>query len=198
MIFRIGISKTPTVFSRVLNKSTATRKIRRRTMTLMTGAPKKSAARRQSLTKTHSTRTPKRSTAAQKTLVRPTVLNDFKWDSFSNWLMSTNTFYWISGKPGSGKTTLVKHILSSPKTKQYLDVWKTKSVIISHFSWRTGTDMQRNSKGFLLSSLPTIIGQPRSPWDYSLDCTWRTTQRLRFRLVKHRTAIDLPAGYAYL
>ncbi|KAK7735998.1 hypothetical protein SLS63_003516 [Diaporthe eres] len=31
------------------------------------------------------------------------------WDLFSNWLSSTAPVYWISGKPGSGKTTLVKY-----------------------------------------------------------------------------------------
>lgn len=50
------------------------------------------------------------------------VAHDMEWDSFSNWLMSTDTFYWISGKPGSGKTTLVKYIRSSPRTKQCLDI----------------------------------------------------------------------------
>lgn len=33
------------------------------------------------------------------------------WDSFSDWLRSTEPKYWISGKPGSGKTTLMKYLL---------------------------------------------------------------------------------------
>lgn len=31
------------------------------------------------------------------------------WDSFQAWLESDNDFYWISGKPGSGKSTLVSY-----------------------------------------------------------------------------------------
>lgn len=86
-------------------------------------------------------------------------MGSLKWDSFSNWLMSTNTFYWISGKPGSGKTTLVKYILSSQKTKQYLNIWKTDVVIISHFFWRPGSDMQRNTKGLLCSLLFQLLSE---------------------------------------
>lgn len=83
--------------------------------------------------------------------------HDIEWDSFSNWLMSTNTFYWISGKPGSGKTTLVKYILSSPKTKQCLDIWKADAVVVSHFFWRPGSNLQHNTKGLLCSLLWQLL-----------------------------------------
>ncbi|RYP38019.1 hypothetical protein DL766_001201 [Monosporascus sp. MC13-8B] len=39
------------------------------------------------------------------------------WDSFIEWLKSDNDIYWIRGKAGSGKSTLVKFILSNPRTK---------------------------------------------------------------------------------
>ncbi|KAG8162254.1 hypothetical protein KVR01_008019 [Diaporthe batatas] len=38
--------------------------------------------------------------------------SEARWDLFSNWLSSTADTYWISGKPGSGKTTLVKFVIS--------------------------------------------------------------------------------------
>jgi DNA replication protein DnaC len=31
-----------------------------------------------------------------------------RWDSFSDWLKSENRVYWISGKPGSGKSIFRK------------------------------------------------------------------------------------------
>ncbi|RYP31388.1 hypothetical protein DL767_005788 [Monosporascus sp. MG133] len=36
------------------------------------------------------------------------------WDSFVEWLKSDNDMYWISGKAGSGKSTLVRFIVPNP------------------------------------------------------------------------------------
>lgn len=80
-----------------------------------------------------------------------------KWDSFSNWLRSTDTFYWISGKPGSGKSTLVKFILNHPDTKAFLEVWNPGTLIVSHFFWRPGTSLQQNIKGLLFSLLYQLL-----------------------------------------
>lgn len=84
-------------------------------------------------------------------------LSNVNWHSFSNWLRSTDTFYWISGKPGSGKTTLVKYILANPRTRSCLDVWSPRCLIVSHFLWRPGTSMQQNIKGFLCSLLYQLL-----------------------------------------
>ncbi|KAK8116354.1 hypothetical protein PG984_012856 [Apiospora sp. TS-2023a] len=46
------------------------------------------------------------------------------WDSFSDWLRSTGTVYWISGMPGLGKTTLMKYLLNQPELRKYLDLWR--------------------------------------------------------------------------
>lgn len=79
------------------------------------------------------------------------------WDPFSNWLSSTADFYWISGKPGSGKTTLVKYVLRHPKTAAYLDIWSPRALIISHFFWRPGNKMQQSIKGMLCSLLYQLL-----------------------------------------
>lgn len=84
-------------------------------------------------------------------------LSDLQWDSFSNWLRSTGKFYWISGKPGSGKSTLVKFVLNHPDTKTYLGVWQPGALIISHFFWRPGTSLQQNIKGLLCSLLHQLL-----------------------------------------
>lgn len=44
------------------------------------------------------------------------------WDSFCDWLRSTEPVYWVSGKPGSGKTTLMKYLLDHPRTRSFLDL----------------------------------------------------------------------------
>ncbi|KAK8852207.1 hypothetical protein PGQ11_014686 [Apiospora arundinis] len=79
------------------------------------------------------------------------------WDSFSDWLRSTGTVYWISGKPGSGKTTLVKYLLGQPRLQEYLDLWRPDSTVISHFFWRPGTAMQQSIRGLLCSLLYQLL-----------------------------------------
>lgn len=80
-----------------------------------------------------------------------------KWDSFSNWLSSTDAIYWISGKPGSGKTTVVKYILADKRTKKYLDIWCPGCAIVSHYFWLPGSPMQRNMEGLLCSLLYQLL-----------------------------------------
>ncbi|KAL8322395.1 hypothetical protein RB597_008228 [Gaeumannomyces tritici] len=81
------------------------------------------------------------------------------WNSFSDWIRSTETLYWISGKPGSGKTTLIKYLLHHPSTKGFLDLWNIDAVIISHFFWRPGTTMQQSIKGLLCSLLYQLLDE---------------------------------------
>jgi hypothetical protein len=82
---------------------------------------------------------------------------DISWDCFSDWLRSEETIYWISGKPGSGKTTLVKHIIDHRLTQSCLDAWRNDPVVISHFFWRPGTTMQQNVKGMLSSLMYQLL-----------------------------------------
>lgn len=91
------------------------------------------------------------------------------WDRFSNWLKSTNIVYWISGKPGSGKTTLMKYILDDPQTLKCLDIWNPGSLIISHFFWRPGTQMQQNIKGLLCSLLYQLLQSSTGALNYILS-----------------------------
>lgn len=43
------------------------------------------------------------------------------WDNFQEWLLSESNTYWISGKPGSGKSTLVKFLVTSNHTQTTLN-----------------------------------------------------------------------------
>lgn len=83
--------------------------------------------------------------------------SEANWDLFSNWLSSTAGIYWISGKPGSGKTTLVKYVLDHPRTATYLDMWSPGTLKISHFFWRPGNEMQQSIKGLLCSLLYQLL-----------------------------------------
>ncbi|KAL1867911.1 hypothetical protein Daus18300_006186 [Diaporthe australafricana] len=84
-------------------------------------------------------------------------ISRIKWDSLSNWLSSDQTVYWISGKPGSGKTTLVKYILADERTKKYLNKWSPGCEIASHFFWRPGSPTQKSLEGMLCSLLYQLL-----------------------------------------
>lgn len=74
------------------------------------------------------------------------------WDSFMDWLKSGSDLYWIVGKAGSGKSTLMKFLLTDPRTLEGLMAWRPGAITLSGFLWNSGREMQRSLKG-LLSSL---------------------------------------------
>ncbi|KAK1447539.1 hypothetical protein CMEL01_09378 [Colletotrichum melonis] len=77
------------------------------------------------------------------------------WDSFVDWLKDdTQKTYWISGKPGSGKSTLMKYIEKNSRT---MECCNSASHCISHYLWRPGTLMQQSIKGVLCSLLHQIL-----------------------------------------
>ncbi|KAJ5101176.1 hypothetical protein N7456_007228 [Penicillium angulare] len=70
------------------------------------------------------------------------------------WLQKdANALYWVSGKPGSGKSTFMKFIEHDQRTKEALEIWHPQCNIISHFLWKPGTDHQKNLRGLLCSLL---------------------------------------------
>lgn len=81
------------------------------------------------------------------------------WDSFSNWLKEGNTIYWINGKPGSGKSTLMKFLVSHLRTSELLAQWYSSRpfLIIQFYFWLSGSEMQRSFKGFLCSIIYQVI-----------------------------------------
>ena len=64
--------------------------------------------------------------------------------SFTSWLETGNGFYWISGKAGSGKSTLMKLISGDVRTKGYLNMWagSFKLITASFYFWNAGSSTQ--------------------------------------------------------
>jgi len=85
------------------------------------------------------------------------VSNNNRWDNLGDWLKSENDMYWISGKPGSGKSTLVKFLVDSPQARAALEIWRPRTLILSHFFWKPGSRMQNSIKGLLCSLLHQAI-----------------------------------------
>ena len=81
------------------------------------------------------------------------------WHSFAEWLESGSRTYWISGKAGSGKSTLMNYVCRHPRTQQYLKVWSAGRTIVApkFFFWNPGSPMQKSSPGLLRSLVYQIL-----------------------------------------
>jgi ABC-type bacteriocin/lantibiotic exporter with double-glycine peptidase domain len=62
------------------------------------------------------------------------VSHDMPWDSFSHWLRSNDdNIYWMSGKAGSGKSTLMRFLVAEYRTLEVLKLWTGDPLIVSTF-----------------------------------------------------------------
>ncbi|KAL6912406.1 hypothetical protein ACHAPO_010342 [Fusarium lateritium] len=82
------------------------------------------------------------------------------WSSLPGWLEGDSGLpYWITGKPGSGKSTMMKFILQHPRLNQHLQSWSRGSPIytIKYYAWRPGAEMARSEDGLLRTLLNQIL-----------------------------------------
>ncbi|KAH8705046.1 hypothetical protein BGW36DRAFT_456579 [Talaromyces proteolyticus] len=78
---------------------------------------------------------------------------------FHHWLRHGEGIYWISGKPGSGKSTLMKYLGQSERTKHFLQDWANgaRLVISKFYFWIAGTELQKSQQGLLRQLLFEIF-----------------------------------------
>ncbi|KAG4260121.1 hypothetical protein FPRO04_12430 [Fusarium proliferatum] len=74
-------------------------------------------------------------------------------DCFPCWLESDSNIFWVSGKPASGKSSLMKFLAFKYSTVNHLKSWHPNVRILTHFFWKAGQLLQRNVRGMLLSLL---------------------------------------------
>lgn len=58
---------------------------------------------------------------------------DENWHNFALWAESCDTdhrIYWVTGQPGSGKSTLMKYLASSPTIVQRLKLWASDRPVV--------------------------------------------------------------------
>ena len=81
--------------------------------------------------------------------------------SMLQWLKARNGIYWVSGKAGSGKSTLMKFLVSDARTRNALHTWagQKRLIVASYFFWNAGTDMQKSQLGLLQTLLYTVLQQ---------------------------------------
>lgn len=70
---------------------------------------------------------------------------------FPQWLRNGQEIYWISGKPGSGKSTLMKFIHNDARTFELLHQWQSGAyqIIASVLFHYRGSSIQKLFEGLL-------------------------------------------------
>lgn len=94
---------------------------------------------------------------------------DATWAEFINWLQSSDSLFCIRGKPGSGKSTLVKFVIDHENTKELLCRWSPDVTIISHFFWKIGSSTQNSIKGMLSSLVYQTLNDNQELTEYVLE-----------------------------
>ena len=81
------------------------------------------------------------------------------WNSFIEWLRKGTGIYWVSGKAGSGKSTLVRYMIQNPQTLLQLSLWSSqnKPILSTFYFWNSGTPLQRSQEGLLRSLLHRVL-----------------------------------------
>ncbi|KAK5948214.1 hypothetical protein OHC33_010762 [Knufia fluminis] len=78
------------------------------------------------------------------------------WDSFLEWLNVPSGIYWVSGKPGSGKSTLMKYLHDDLHSTRRTS--NTYQVLLSFWFWEAANNaLQRNFQGCLQSLLWQLL-----------------------------------------
>ncbi|KAI0968993.1 hypothetical protein F4678DRAFT_440604 [Xylaria arbuscula] len=91
--------------------------------------------------------------------LRKTEETEEKYGRLQRWLRTDDALFWVSGKPGSGKSTFMKSIADSRETKRCLETWagNHELLIIGHYFTIYGTPIQRSLEGLLRSLVFGIL-----------------------------------------
>jgi len=85
---------------------------------------------------------------------------DTKWSNYAKWLREGEGIYWVNGKAGSGKSTLMRYIVEDWRTRRMLEYWARrdkKLITTNFFFWKSGAIDQASQLGLLRSLMFEIL-----------------------------------------
>ena len=100
---------------------------------------------------------------------------------FVSWLRDGSGIYWVSGKAGSGKSTLMKLIRTNPITSEHLQHWAGETpVITGHFYFHDrGSVLEKSRAGLLRALLLQLLNWNPSWIPQAFAGSWSRLQKLR-------------------
>lgn len=104
------------------------------------------------------------------------IFNPHSGVSYMPWLRSPDSIYWVTGKAGSGKSTLMKFIQGHSKTQELLRQWAQNQglIIATHYFWSAGTSLQKSQVGLFRTLLFQILAQCPEIIPQVLPNRWRS------------------------
>lgn len=111
---------------------------------------------------------------------------DAGWSNFTHWLQHDDGLYWIQGKAGSGKSTLMKYICDNELTKEYLAEWAGSYPLYTadSFLWNIGATLQKSQAGLFRKLLYDILREVPDLIPIVLPHRWAATYSCRSALVE--------------
>lgn len=106
------------------------------------------------------------------------------WSDLSKWLRQDHGIYWISGKPGSGKSTLMKYLLNHSDVMELLKEWagNRSLTVAAFFAWNLGSAEQNSQGGLTRGLLYHILLQDQSQIPIILPGMWHEAQSGNIKL----------------
>ncbi|KAF2108345.1 hypothetical protein BDV96DRAFT_504494 [Lophiotrema nucula] len=110
--------------------------------------------------------------------LEPPSGKEFFWHDLSKWLRCGSGIYWASGKAGSGKSTLMKHVFHHDKTQLLLSQWAEDQdiSIAQFFFFNLGTTLQKSQEGLSRALLYQIFSKHHSLIAEALPNMWKQLQ----------------------
>lgn len=112
--------------------------------------------------------------------------------SFRSWLTDGHGIFHISGKLGSGKSTLMKFLYTDARTQEMLRKWAGSGTLVmaSFFFWKPGSQLQKSTTGLFrsllyqtLSKVPSLVPKilPEQ-WKEITSRPWQAYSNIDFSL----------------
>lgn len=137
-------------------------------------------------------------------LLDPQLLQDENkqnHESILKWLKRDGaSIYWITGKPGSGKSTLMRYMYDHRETRRALATWADhkRLTTAAFFFWISGTEEQRSQTGLLRYLLHQLLDQHRETLPFVFPelwaQLWNATTQERIRMTWNWQAPQLVTG----
>lgn len=123
-----------------------------------------------------------------------------KWADLSEWFRSGSGVYWLCGKAGSGKSTLMKYLYDNPKTSMLLKEWArdNKLTVACFFYWALGSSEQKSEAGLMRALLFHLLEVDPSLIPELLPKMWREAQGAEEKDLKVPTIPEMHQAFTNL
>jgi len=94
--------------------------------------------------------------------IQPQYQYTFGWvfenEEFNKWLNAETGLFWFKGKPGCGKSVMMRFLLRDPRTRERLhNLLGGPYVCLGFFFWHGGSLLQQSREGLLRSILSELL-----------------------------------------